>query len=255
MSKFIVITSGKGGVGKTTSAVNLAIAFSRLDEDVALVDVNLSTPNVGLHLGAPVVPVSINHVLNGKAELVDAVYEHESGAKIIPASLSIKDLKDIDEKSLFKIVKDLKHVSDIVIFDSAAGLGEEAKVALAIADEVIIITNPEMPAVTDALKTAKIAEQMGKKILGVIVTRVKGRNSEMSLENIKEMLELPILGVVPEDEKISEALSLRNAVLTTHPSSKSARSYQMIASKILGREEEIEYGLFERVMINLGLRK
>ena len=255
MSKFIVITSGKGGVGKTTTAVNLAAAMSGFDEDVTLVDANLSTPNIGLHLGAPVVPISLNHVLNGKADLVDAIYEHESGAKIIPASLSIKDLKDIDERSLLKVVKDLKKISDIVIFDSAAGLGDEAKVALSIADEVIIVTNPEMPAVTDALKTAKVAEQMGKNILGVVITRVRENKSEMSLENVQEMLELPILGVVPEDEKIQEALALRNAVYNTHPNSKSARSYKRIAAKILGKEYDSEYGLFERVLINLGFRK
>src|SRR3989338_3342962 len=126
MSKFIVITSGKGGVGKTTSAVNLAAAISSFDEDVALVDVNLSTPNVGLHLGAPVVPVTLNHVLSGKAELVDAIYEHESGAKVIPASLSIKELDNVDAKELKNFAKELKKVSDIVILDSAAGLGDEA---------------------------------------------------------------------------------------------------------------------------------
>src|SRR3989344_7495282 len=100
MSKFILITSGKGGVGKTTAAVNLATAMNYFDEDVTLVDVNLTTPNVGLHLGAPVVPVTLNHVLSGKADLVDAIYEHESGAKVIPASLSIKDLESADTKDL-----------------------------------------------------------------------------------------------------------------------------------------------------------
>jgi len=247
MSKFIVITSGKGGVGKTTTAVNLASAMTSLDEDVTLVDANLSTPNVGLHLGAPVVPISLNHVLNNKADLVDAIYEHESGAKIIPASLSIKDLKDVNEKSLLKIVKDLKKVSDIVLFDSAAGLGDEAKVAIAIADHVVIVTNPEMPAVTDALKTAKVAEQMGKNVLGVIITRVKGNKTEMSLENVKEMLELPILGVVPEDSKIQEALAMRNAVFNTHPNSKSAKSYRRIAAKILGKEILVEKSFWARV--------
>lgn len=254
MSKFIVITSGKGGVGKTTTAVNLAAAMSRYDQDITLVDANISTPNIGLHLGAPVVPISLNHVLAGKADLVDAIYEHESGAKIVPASLSIKDLKEVDEKSLLKVSKDLKKVSDIVLFDSAAGLGDEAKVPLSIADDVIIVTNPEMPAVTDALKTAKIAEGMGKNILGVIVTRVNGNKSEMSLQSIREMLELPIIGVVPEDSKVKDALSMRNDLFSTYPNSKAAKSYKRIAAKILGKEYE-EESLFERIMVNLRGRK
>ncbi len=254
MSKFILITSGKGGAGKTTSAVNLACAMNYFDEDVTLVDVNLTTPNVGLHLGAPVVPVTLNHVLAGKADLVDAIYEHESGTKVIPSSLSLKDLTQLDEKDLMEVSKDLRKISDTVILDSAAGLGPEAISALSIADEVIIVTNPEMPAVTDALKTAKVAENMGKKVIGVIVTRVRGNKSEMSLQSIKEMLELPILGVVPEDDKIQEALAMRNAVVMTHPRSKSARSYRAIAGKILGKDVIENDSLMERILINLGLR-
>src|SRR3989344_4938157 len=128
MARFIVITSGKGGVGKTTTAVNLAVAMHDFDEDVALVDINLTTPNVGLHLGAPVVPITLNHVLSGKADLVDSIYEHSSGTKVIPSSLSIKELKKLNERDLLTTAKDLRKISDIVILDSAAGLGEEASI-------------------------------------------------------------------------------------------------------------------------------
>lgn len=256
MSKFIVITSGKGGVGKTTCAVNLATAMNSFDEDVTLVDGNLTTPNVGLHLGAPVVPVTLNHVLSGEADLVDSIYEHESGTKVIPSSLSLNELKKLNEFDLLPIVKDLRKISDTVIFDSAAGLGPEAECSLKIADEVIIVTNPEMPAVTDALKTAKFAEEMKKNVIGVIVNRVKGSKSEMSLKNIQEMLELPILGVVPEDDCVSEALADRNAVFINSPNSKAAKSYRAIAAKLLGIEiEEEKEGLWSRVLYNLGIRR
>ena len=247
MSKFIVITSGKGGVGKTTTAVNLAVAMNSFDEDVTLVDVNLTTPNVGLHLGAPVVPVTLNHVLSGKADLADSIYEHESGTKIIPASLSIKELKKIDDENLINTAKDLRHISDTVIFDCAAGLGSEAITAISIADEVIIVTNPEMPAVTDALKTAKLAEEMGKEVKGIIVTKVEGRKYEMSLESISEMLELPILGVIPLDDSVKEALSMRNAVFLTHPNSKAAISYREIAAKLLGKKIPQKKGFFAKL--------
>ena len=248
MSNFIVVTSGKGGVGKTTTAINLAIAMNSFDEDVTLVDANLTTPNVGLHLGAPVVPVTLNHVLSGKADLIDSIYEHESGTKIIPASLSIKELKQLNERDLVTIAKDLRKISDTVIFDCAAGLGNEALTTISIADDVIIVTNPEMPAVTDALKTAKIAEEMKKNVLGVIITKVEGRKSEMSLESISEMLELPILGVVPRDDKVQTALAMRNAVLLTHPNSKVAQSYMEIAAKLLDKELPKKRGFFSKLL-------
>jgi len=77
----IVIISGKGGVGKTTTAINLGAAINYFKKDVLIIDGNLSTPNVGLHLNSPEVPVNLNHVLLGKAEVFEAIYEHSSGVK------------------------------------------------------------------------------------------------------------------------------------------------------------------------------
>ena len=105
MTKIITITSGKGGVGKTTTAINLAAALNSFGKEVILVDANLSTPNVGLHFGAPIVPITLNHVLNGKAEIADAIYEHASGTKIMPSSLSVKDLRNINHSKLKEIGK------------------------------------------------------------------------------------------------------------------------------------------------------
>jgi len=90
MAKIYAIISGKGGVGKTTTTINLGISLNLLGEDVIIIDANLTTPNIGIHLGAPIVPTTINRVLNNQAKLEDAIYEHESGTKIMPASLSLK---------------------------------------------------------------------------------------------------------------------------------------------------------------------
>jgi septum site-determining protein MinD len=234
MAKLLTIISGKGGVGKTTSAINLGAALNSFGKEVIVVDANLTTPNVGLHLGAPIVPVNLNHVLLGKAKIGDAVYEHESGTKIIPSSLSVKELRRLNHKKLRDVGKSLRKMADFIIFDAAAGLGEEAVSSMEAADALVLVTNPEIPAVTDALKTAKLAEEMGKEIMGVIVTRSRGLKSEMPLSNIKEMLDLPILGVVPEEHRMQEALAEKDALLHTHPRSKAAQAYKKIAAKIAG---------------------
>jgi septum site-determining protein MinD len=246
MAKLITITSGKGGVGKTTTAINIGAALNALGKDVIVLDANLTTPNVGLHLGAPLVPVSLNHALSGKASVIEAVYEHESGMKIVPSSLSVKDLKSINHWKLKDAGKKLKKIADYVIFDSAAGLGDEAIAAIESGDEMIIVTNPEILAVTDALKTSKLIEEMGKKVRGVIVTRVSGSKSDMPIGNIEEMLELPILGVIPEDESVKEALVLKDALVHTHPRSKAARAYRQIAANIAGVKCK-EKGFFGRI--------
>ena len=236
MSKIIVITSGKGGVGKTTTAINLGAAINYFGKDTLVIDANLSTPNVGIHLNSPEVPVSLNNILSKDADVFEAVYEHNSGLKIIPSSLSINELKKIKPEKLSDFKKDFQKISDFIIVDCAAGLGSEATSAIKLADELIIVTNPEMPAITDALKTIKLAEQLKIPVKGVVMTRVRKDKIEMQPETVKDMLEVPVIGMVPEDLAIKEALNMKDAIIHTHPQSKPARAYKEIASQIIGME-------------------
>lgn len=258
MKKMIVITSGKGGVGKTTTAINLGAAINYFGKDVLIIDGNLTTPNIGIHLNSPEVPINLNHVLMGKADAFEAVYEHESGMKIMPSSISIKELNKIKPEKIRDFKGDFKKISDYIIIDSAAGLGHEALSLIQMADELIIVTNPEMPAITDALKAIKIAEQMKKKILGVIVTRVKKDDIEMRPDSVKDMLEVNILGMIPEDISVQKSLNMKDAVVHTHPKSNAARAYKEIAAKII----EVPYdsnkdkeNMIKRVLQKLGLMK
>ena len=240
MGRVIAIISGKGGVGKTTTAINIGAALNKFNQDVIIIDANLNTPNVGVHLGAPIVPITLNHVLKGKADIEEAIYEHSSGTKIIPASLSVKELTKFNTKKFPDIVKKLKKNSDFVIFDSAAGFGEEAMDTIGAGEEIIVVTNPEMPAVTDALKAVKVARDLGKDVKGVVITRHRNAKYEMPLSSIKSMLESQIIGVVPEDSSIKEALTKRDAVIHTHPKSRASKKYHQIAAKILGPSGEKE---------------
>jgi len=236
MKKIIVITSGKGGVGKTTTTINLGAAMNYFGKDVLIIDGNLTTPNIGIHLNSPDVPISLNHVLSGKADAFEAVYEHESGMKIMPSSLSIKELSKLKIEKIKDFKEDFKKISEYIIVDSSAGLGNESLSLIHMADELIIVTNPEMPALTDALKTIKIAEQMKKTILGVIVTRVRKNDFEMQPDIVKEMLEIPILGMIPEDVNMQRALGMKDAIIHTHPKSNASRAYKEIAAKLLNVE-------------------
>ena len=236
MAKIIVIASGKGGTGKTTTAINLAAALNSLNENVVVVDTNLTTPDLGVYLGAPIVPVSLTHVMLGKADIDEAIYEHESGTKIIPCSLSIKEMEKIKPEKIHDIAKRLRKISDYIIFDSAAGLGEDTQTIMETADEVIIVANPELPSVTDALKTAKIAENLGKIVRGVVITRVRKDGLDMPYANVKDMLEIPILGIVPEDKAVRHSHIMKDAVFHTHPKSRAAKAYKEIAKKLTGKE-------------------
>lgn len=233
MSKIIVITSGKGGVGKTTTAINLGAAMNYFGEDVLVIDGNLTTPNIGVHLNSPEVPISLNQVLHGKADPEEAVYEHESGVKIMPASLAMSELKKLKPERFKELAKKFRRLANYVIVDGAAGLGSEASSIIDSADEVIIVTNPEIAAITDALKAIKLAEEKRKHVKGVIVTRVRKDHIEMQPEEVRDMLESEILGMVPEDIMVKESLKMRDAVVHTHPKSPPARAYKEIAAQIL----------------------
>ena len=154
----------------------------------------------------------------------------ETGLKAIKVRIGVilesKNL-DADEE---------KKISDYIFVDSAAGLGVEAMSVIDMADELIIVTNPEIPAITDALKAIKIAEEKKKSIIGVIITRVKKNDIEMQPETVKEMLEIPILGMIPEDSAVQKALSKKDAVIYTYPKSNSSRAYKEIAAKLLDAE-------------------
>jgi septum site-determining protein MinD len=124
--------------------------------------------------------------------------------------------------------------NDIIIVDSAAGLGKEAMTAIDVADDLIIVTNPELPAVADALKTIKIAQENGTNVLGVVVNRVKGLKHEMTMNEIRNMLEVPIISIVPEDMAVPKSISKKTPVVHHKPRSRSSVQFQKLASKILG---------------------
>ena len=172
MASLISIISGKGGVGKTTAVSNLGAALTKRGKNVLILDGNITTPNLSLHLGIPFYPVTLHDVLRKRIPIESAIYTHSSGLKIVPASLAADHVKKTDINRLKGVLWNLMGKADIIIVDAAAGLGKEALAAIDVADELIIITNPDLPAITDALKTIKLAEDNGTKILGVIVTKI-----------------------------------------------------------------------------------
>ncbi|MFH0875975.1 MAG: cell division ATPase MinD [archaeon] len=257
MTKFIVIASGKGGVGKTTTAINLASAFLGFGREVILVDANLSTPNVGIYLGAPKVPVSLHDVLEGKKPIGESIYIHRSGLKVVPASISLKNINIKNIGLLSHYILSLAGSADIVIIDTAAGLGSEALHGIRAGDDVIIITTPDLASVTDALKTVRLCEQNKKKIIGVLVNRAKEDDFELAKANIEYILEHPVLAMIPDDDTVRQANHLKSPVTYSHPQSSSSIGYKKLAAKLLGEKyvESIEKkeGMLEYALKRIGI--
>jgi septum site-determining protein MinD len=231
MARIICISSGKGGVGKTTITANLASALSKLGQGVIAVDANLTTSNLGLHLGIPMYPVTLQDVINENARIKDALYYHDSGFRILPADVSISKVMTPESSELLEVFYKIADV-DFLIIDSAAGLGKEALSAVEASDEVLIVTNPEMPALTDAVKIINFAEMYGTITSGVIVNRVRDDKYEVPLNDVEGFMDLPIIGLIPEDKHMKKALAYREPIVDLKPYSKAARELMMTAARI-----------------------
>ncbi|MBI4167625.1 MAG: P-loop NTPase [Candidatus Aenigmarchaeota archaeon] len=234
MTRLICVTSGKGGVGKTTLVSNLASAVTKLDKKVMVIDGNVTTPNIGFHLNMPVAPVTLHDVMRGNARIRDAVYRHDAGFYVLPAGISFDEMKGVDPAVLSEVVANLDGTMDMILVDSAAGLGREAQSAMDATSEIILVTNPDLPSVADALKTIRIVQNKGKKIAGVVLNRVKNHRHEMTKQEIEDMLSVPIAAEIPEDVNVAVSIAARKPVIQTHPRSPASEEITRLAHSLIG---------------------
>ncbi len=230
MTKFIGIASGKGGVGRTTTALNLAVALHQFGREVILVDCHLSSPHIALHLGASKIPRTIHHALRKEINIRDAAYQHESGLRLIPGDINSSDfnISNIKETLL-----DLIGTGEIVILDMAPS-GQEALEVMKSIDDLFVIATPDLPSVAEALKTIRKAKEMGVNILGVILNRVREDNLELDVSNVETLTDTRVVGVIKENQDLREALKERRPLLYSAPSSEAAEEFRKIAKRLIG---------------------
>ncbi len=254
MTRLLSVVSGKGGVGKTTVSVNLAASLYDFGVNSVLMDTNLTTPNLGFHLGIPLHPKTIHDVLRNEANIHEAIYTHPTGLKVIPAGISISDLKTTNPERLARVVLDLVGEYDLVIMDGSAGLGKESIASIESADEVLVVTNPNIPAVTDALKAVKLAEEFGTNVLGVVLNRVTGSKAELDVEDVESLIGYPVVSIIPEDPLFQESLAAKTPLVYYAPKSRPALELKRLAAEIAGIEwkmPKVSQGSLLQKLINL----
>lgn len=238
MTRVIGVISGKGGVGKTTVVANLGtILASEFKKDVIIVDCNITTSHLALYLGMYYCPVTLNQVLRGDAKIEDAMYEyHISGLRVIPASLSLGDLKGADIAKLKHSLKNLFGKADIVLLDSAPGLGREAMATLQASDEVIFINTPFVPSTMDIMKCHQVVNEMGIKPLGVVLNMVGKEKYELERKEVEQISEIPVISLIPMDKNVLKSLALKVPVYLFSPNSPSSIEMKKLAAKLIGKE-------------------
>jgi len=236
MTRVIGVFSGKGGVGKTTLTSNLAYALTELGHDVTVIDGNLTTPHLGMHLGLHLADKTLHHVLKGKAKLRDATYRHPYGFKVIPGSLAVDDLTGVNIENMSKVVLNLLDKTDFVLIDAAPSLGREAVSVLEHADEVLFVANPDLPSVADTLKTLNVAERLNKKVLGIVLNRVTKKGHELKRREIERIVEKNILAEIPEDENVAMAIASKVPVIDFNQHAPASVEIRRLAHQMVGKQ-------------------
>ncbi len=236
MVRCMGIASGKGGTGKTTTAINLACALTNFGHDVVLIDANLNTPHVGVHLGAPVLPNTLNKALKGEISIRESAYLHPSGIKVIPASIHVDEAKEDGLEKLKHVLVDLAETTQIAVLDLGSGSTQGTMQALSACDELVLVVNPELPSLTDALRTKHLAEQYGVKILGAVVNKKAGIPGELSKENIEKLLDVQVLDHIPHDEFVFKALAMKQPVVYAYPEAPASIGFKKVAALLVGQQ-------------------
>jgi MinD-like ATPase involved in chromosome partitioning or flagellar assembly len=186
----------------------------------------------------------------------DAIYDYTiPGLKIIPASLSLDELKGVDIAELKYRIKDLFGKSDIVLLDSAPGLGKEGMATLRASDELVFVTTPFVPHVIDVIKTHQIANEVGAKSLGIVLNMSGEGRHELSPQDIEKLVELPIISIIPRDKNILRSLASKIPVVDLNPRSPASMELKKLAAVMLGEEyKPIRQKRLGRLMRTLRIR-
>jgi septum site-determining protein MinD len=249
MVRIIDVCSGKGGVGKTTIVANLGVALQTLGKRVVVVDCNLTTSHLGLLFGNHSYPRTLNSFLKNESSLENALYSHPSGLKFVPASLELADMINVDVDDLKIKLKEAFHDFDFVLLDSSPGLGREALIALLAADELLFVANPYVPSLVDILKYNKLVTSLksDQSVLGIVLNRMRNKKYEIPIGEIRHFTELPIFGIIPEDENVLESSNKQNLVIDSKKNSPASRAFFEIAAKLSGTVYT-KQGIFDRLM-------
>ncbi|MFA6363969.1 cell division ATPase MinD [Methanoregula sp.] len=234
MVKIYTIASGKGGTGKTTVSINLGTMLAKLGKETYLIDADIGMANIGLILGLEDVPVTLHEILAGKNTIDEGIYNGPAGLKVIPSGISLQGFQQADPDKIRDVLSEIEKRCEFLIIDAPAGISKDGVVPLAVADEVILVVNPELPSIVDALKTKILTEVVGGHVLGAIINRVDQDTSEIISKKIEKVLGVKVIGIIPEDINVRRAAAARSPVIVKFPDSPASKAIQKIASDLAG---------------------
>ena len=252
MAQVLVVTSGKGGVGKTTTTAALGAALAQDGQSVVVVDFDVGLRNLDLVLGAERrVVYDLVNVIQGQANLSQALIRDKrvETLYLLPASQT-RDKDALTEDGVARVIAELRERFDWVICDSPAGIERGATLAMRHADLAVIVTNPEVSSVRDSdriiglldskTEKAERGEWMDKYLLLTRYDPVRAQRGDMlKTEDVLEILSIPLLGIIPESQDVLKASNVGSPVTISNPSSAPAKAYMDAARRLRGEAVEV----------------
>ncbi len=240
-AQVITVTSGKGGVGKTTAVANLATTIAMDGKRVVCIDGDIGLRNLDVVMGLENrIVYDIVDVIEGRCKLRQAMIrdKHYPELYLIPAAQT-RDKNAVSPSDMVRICKDLRPDADFIIIDSPAGIERGFRNAIAAADRVLVVTNPEVSAVRDADRVVGILEAEEKGNPALIINRLNQalvkNNDMLSAEDVLDLLGIQLIGIVPEDESVIIG-SNRGTPVVADPKSRAGLAFRNIGKRLQGEE-------------------
>ena len=238
-SRVITVTSGKGGVGKTTTVANLGAFLSQMGKKAILIDGDIGLRNLDLVLGLENrVVYTLIDAIEGRCKIKQALVKDKrfENLFLLPAAQN-KDKESVDKNDFKNLVEKIRSMAEFIIIDSPAGIERGFQNAIFPSDEVIIVTIPEVSAIRDADKVVGLLESNGKTKYSLIINKIRpsmvSRGDMLGIDDVQDILSINLLGVVPEDENIIVSTNRGNPVVFSK-NSKSGEAFKNIAKRVLG---------------------
>lgn len=261
--QILTVTSGKGGVGKTTTTANIGAALAAQGKKVALVDADIGLRNLDLVLGLENrIVYDLVDIVEGTCRIKQAMIRDKrlDNLCLIPAAQT-RDKSAVSTEQMIELCEELREMFDYTLIDSPAGIEQGFKNSIAGADEVIVVTNPEVSSVRDADRIIGLVEAAELPAPRLVLNRIDAamvaRGDMMSLEDVTDILAIPVLGVVPMDENIIMSTN-RGEPVALDTQSRSGQAFRNIGYRITGHDVplmamEAPDGMFKRMLRSLRL--
>lgn len=259
--KVIAVTSGKGGVGKTSFCVNLALALAKEGAKVYLMDADLGTANIDVLLNLQV-QYNLLHLVKKEKDILEIAVEAPGGIYVVPGGSGLQQLADLDNlqiQSIINSLRKLEELADYIIIDTGAGLSKSVINFVLAADDIVVLTTPEPHALTDAYAIIKVLNEKNSKLpVRLVVNRV-GSQSEAErvaqhlISVIRRFLQIQVesIGYLPEDPMVAQGVKQFKPFFLLSPSCRASQQVQLLARKLqktaVENEKTQSLSFFDRV--------